>query len=97
MEKTEKDDCLSQTTTITNTLGIHARPAAKISQIAETAKQNIWLSTGKSKVDAGSIIDILTLGACQGTKIVIEAETFEDIKILKSICTLIESGFGEVK
>ncbi|MCP3899983.1 MAG: HPr family phosphocarrier protein [Desulfobacteraceae bacterium] len=97
MGKTEKKDILSHTTIIQNILGIHARPAAKIAQIVEDAKQNVWISTEANKVDAGSIIDILTLGASKGTEVVIEIETFEDIDILKLLINLIESRFGEVK
>jgi phosphocarrier protein len=97
MEKKEKKDSLSCTVTIQNSFGIHARPAAKIAQIAENSKQSVWISTQHDKVDAGSIIDILTLGASFGTKVIIEIETPEDIDILKSISSLIESRFGEVK
>jgi phosphocarrier protein HPr len=93
----EKKTNLSHTTIIKNTLGIHARPAAKISQIVENAKQSVWISTKNNKVDAGSIIDILSLGASLGTTVVIEIETSEDIDILKSISNLIDSLFGEGK
>ncbi len=95
--KKEKKDNLSHKTIIKNTLGIHARPAAKIAELVENAKQNVWISTELDRVDAGSIIDILTLGAAKGTMVMIEIETLEDIDILKSISSLIESRFGEVK
>ncbi len=97
MIKKEKKDSLSHKTIIKNILGIHARPAAKIAQIAENAKQNVWISTELNRVDAGSIIDILTLGASKGTMVVIEIENPDDIDILNSISDLIESRFGEVK
>ena len=94
-EKIEKKESLSHKITIKNLLGIHARPAAKIAEIVKKAKQNVWLSTQDSKVDASSIIDILTLGGCMGTKILVQVETSEDIGILKMICDLFESRFGE--
>ncbi|MCK5313364.1 MAG: HPr family phosphocarrier protein [Desulfobacteraceae bacterium] len=94
-EKIKKKESLSHNITIKNLLGIHARPAAKIAEIVKKAKQNVWLSTQDSKVDAGSIIDILSLGGCMGTKILVEIETHEDIDILKMICDLFESRFGE--
>ncbi|MCK5543414.1 MAG: HPr family phosphocarrier protein [Desulfobacterales bacterium] len=97
MEKIQKKESLSNTTIIKNILGIHARPAAKIAEIVKNAKQSVWISNQNYKVDAGSIIDILSLGACQGTKVAVEVETPEDIVILKKLCNLIESRFGEEK
>ena len=97
MGKIEKKENLSSTITIKNILGIHARPAAKIAEIVKNAKQNVWISTQNNKVDAESIIDILSLGAAQGTKIVIEVEIHEDIAILTKLYNLIESRFGEEK
>ncbi len=95
MEKKEKKESLSLKITIKNILGIHARPAAKIAEIVKNAKKNVWLSTQNNKVDAGSIIDILTLGGFMGTEILIEVETSEDIGILEKLYNLFESKFGE--
>ena len=97
MEHKKKKDNLSRRIKINNLLGIHARPAAKIAKIATDAKQNVWLSKNSNKVDAKSIIDILSLGAPKGTNIIIEIETLGDIKILNSLFGIIESGFGEEK
>jgi phosphocarrier protein HPr len=95
MEKIKKKESLSRKTIIQNLLGIHARPAAKIAEIVKDAKKDVWLSTKNNKVDAGSIIDILSLGGSKGTEISIEVETDEDISILQKVCKLIESRFGE--
>jgi len=95
MEKLEKNITLSRKITIKNLLGIHARPAAKIAEVVKKAKQDVWLSTLHNKVDAGSIIDILTLGGSMGTEILINVETPEDINILTELCDLFESKFGE--
>lgn len=91
----EKKESLSLKIKINNKLGIHARPAAKIAEVAKNAKKNVWLSTQDNKIDAGSIIDILTLGGCKGTEILIEVETPEDMVILNKIYNLFESKFGE--
>jgi phosphocarrier protein HPr len=87
---------LSHDTRVINDLGMHARPAAKIAQMALDAKKNIWLSDGKSRVDASSIIDILTLCAANGVKIHIQAESCEDIEVVKKIKQFFDDGFGEL-
>ncbi|MGB5156918.1 HPr family phosphocarrier protein [Desulfobacterium sp. N47] len=86
---------LLKNVTIINELGLHARAAAKIVNIAAKAKQKIWIINDKEKIDASSIIDILTLGYTKGTRITFEAENETDIDILNHIIILVENGFGE--
>lgn len=86
---------LQKELTIINDLGLHARPAAGIAKIALTAKSPVWLVRDDEKVDATSIIDILTLACEKGTRITLIAEDPGDIHVLNEISTLIESGFGE--
>ena len=81
---------------VKNELGMHARPASKIAQMAERAQSDVWLCVNSTKVDAASIIDILTLCAVKGTKIVIEIENQEDIRILDEMVDFFETGFGEL-
>lgn len=75
---------------------MHARPAARIAQMAMNAEKNIWLSDGNTQVDASSIIDILTLCAKKGTHIHIQAESREDATILEQIKAFFDNGFGEL-
>lgn len=75
---------------------MHARPASKIAQMVDSAHSDVWLCADSTKVDAASIIDILTLCAVKGTKIVIEIENQEDMMILEQILDFFESGFGEI-
>jgi len=86
----------SQPTIVINKFGMHARPAAKIAQMAMEGFGNIWLSTGSSGVDASSIIDILTLGAERGSKILIQAESDRDREIVGEIKAFFDIGFGEL-
>ncbi|MCP3872223.1 MAG: HPr family phosphocarrier protein [Desulfobacteraceae bacterium] len=83
-------------TLVINELGMHARPASKIAQIAEAAQFDVWLCVDSTKVDATSIIDILTLCAVKGTQVVIEIENQKDIIILDQITEFFEIGFGEL-
>ncbi|MBC8440293.1 MAG: HPr family phosphocarrier protein [Deltaproteobacteria bacterium] len=76
---------------------MHARPASKIAQMVDSAQSGVWLCANSTKVDAASIIDILTLCAVKGTKIVIEIENQEDMMILERIFDFFEAGFGEIE
>ena len=86
---------LYRTTTIINDLGLHARAAARIAEIAGNAAANIWLMKDDQKADASSIVDILTLACEKGTIITIHIENKSDFSILQAIMELVESGFGE--
>ncbi|MCF8093450.1 MAG: HPr family phosphocarrier protein [Desulfotignum sp.] len=87
---------LSCNTIVLNQLGMHARPAAKIAQMAMDSESTIWLSDGNSRVDASSIIDILTLCATKGSRVHIQAESFQDAAIIDKIKAFFENGFGEL-
>lgn len=86
---------LSRTVTIVNALGLHARSAARIATIAGKASGSVWIESGEARVDAGSVIDILTLGCAQGTRVRVVIETPVDSNTLEDIVSLIQSGFGE--
>ncbi|WP_413869530.1 HPr family phosphocarrier protein [Desulfobacula sp.] len=87
---------IARKTSVKNELGMHARPASKIAQIVGSAHSDVWLCANSTKVDAASIIDILTLCAVKGTKIVIEIENQKDEMILDQIFDFFEAGFGEI-
>jgi phosphocarrier protein len=80
---------------IRNELGLHARSAAQIAGIVQNARAAVWIKRGNDKVDASSIMDILTLVCEKGTSISIIAEDPSDIDILNAVVDLVNSGFGE--
>ena len=86
---------LSKNTIIKNDLGLHARPAAKIAKLAQTAKSKVWIIKGHEKVDASSIMDILTLACLKGTLVTLEIDDKSDMDILDTITDLIERNFEE--
>jgi phosphocarrier protein len=86
---------LSRKATIINELGLHARAAAKIAALAQQAESKIWILKDDEKVDASSILDVLTLVCPQGSKITLTAEERSDIEILDSITEMVKRGFGE--
>ncbi|MFH1985837.1 MAG: HPr family phosphocarrier protein [Pseudomonadota bacterium] len=86
---------LSRTVTIVNALGLHARSAARVATIAGKASGSVWIESGKERVDASSIIDMLSLGCAQGTRVQVVIEATDDSGVLEDIVSLIQSGFGE--
>lgn len=89
------DSNLHRPVTIVNDLGLHARSAAKIAEVAQNAKHKVWIVRDAESVDAASIIDLLTLGCIKGTEIVVRVENPDDRAILNKIIDLVEAGFGE--
>ncbi len=86
---------LSKDVVIINELGLHARSAAGIAKLAQNANSKVWLIRGKERVDASSIIDILSLACPKGSKITLEINEESDIAILNEIIELVKKGFGE--
>lgn len=86
---------LSKDATIINELGIHARAAAKITEIAKKAGSHVWIIKNGEKVDASGILEILMLECAKDAKVTVTIDHPEDIDVLNSIIDLIQTGFGE--
>ena len=86
---------LSREVVIVNELGLHARSASKIAELAQNSKAAVWVKKDAEKADASSIVDILTLACEKGSKITLIIEDNADRPILEDIADLIETGFGE--
>lgn len=95
IQMADKDQLLYQDLEIVNELGLHARSAAKLAKTAQQADKGVWLQSGEEEVDAKQIIDILTLGACQGDQVRVRIDAETDLEILDQIAELFKSGFGE--
>ena len=92
---TETSSPYTRQVTIVNELGLHARSAARIAQIAREARSRVWIKKGDNVVDASEVIDILTLACGKGTVINLEIEDGVDQKVVDRIADLVEMGFGE--
>lgn len=82
---------------IKNKLGLHARAAAKLSHLANSFKAEIFLIYNDSKVNAKSLLGILTLGAGVGNKILVEFEGMDEEDAARAIIELFERKFDEEK
>ncbi len=63
-----------RTVKITNPAGLHARPSAGVAQAVRRFQSKVQIRAGDQVVDAGSILELLTLGAKQGTTLVLTAK-----------------------
>jgi phosphocarrier protein len=84
-----------QMVTIINRAGIHARPAAVLVQSAKDFSSNIYFEKGKDRINAKSIMGILTLAATYGTEIKIIAEGEDEEQAVQAMVRLFESKFEE--
>ena len=87
---------LSRDVIVINELGVHARSAARIAEIARKANYNVWIIKNEKNVDASSILDILTLECTKGSKITLKIDDQSDLDILNDIAWQFEIGFGEL-
>ena len=81
--------------TISNRAGIHARPAALVVQITKNFTSNIYFEKDTDRINAKSIMGIITLGASYGTKIKIIAEGQDEQDAVDALVKLFESKFEE--
>ncbi|MDR2747371.1 MAG: HPr family phosphocarrier protein [Treponema sp.] len=80
---------------VTNRAGIHARPAALIVQTVKNFKCSIYISRGNDKINAKSIMGVITLGASYGTELTISAEGEDEISAVETLIGLFQSKFEE--
>ena len=81
--------------TITNPLGLHARPAAQIVRLANSFDSEIWLEKDGMQVNGKSIMGVMMLAAEQGSTIRVRADGTDADRALDAICGLVSDGFGE--
>jgi len=86
---------LITTIKIINKLGLHARASAKLTQVANQFKSDIWIEKNNKKVNAKSIMGVMMLAASQGSDITITTEGSDEQDALNSIIALINDYFGE--
>lgn len=70
---------------VTNPAGLHARPCAAIAQTVGRFKSKVQIDNRAESVDAGSILELLTLGASQGTELVLTAKGPDAEQVLDAV------------
>ena len=80
---------------VENQVGLHARPATFFIQKANEFKSSIWVEKGERRVNAKSLLGVLSLGIVGGTSIRIIADGSDEQQAVESLIKLVESGFAE--
>ena len=86
---------VTRTVIIQNTLGVHARAAARFVHAASAFAARVTVARGERIVDGKSILGILLLAAARGTDIAITADGPDEADALDALCALVDGGFGE--
>ncbi len=80
---------------IVNKLGLHARPSARLTQLASGFACSVHLTKNGRRVNAKSIMGVMMLAAARGSTVTIETEGEDEAAALEALAGLVESGFGE--
>ena len=81
--------------TVENQVGLHARPATFFIQKANEFKSSIWVEKEERRVNAKSLLGVLSLGIVGGTTIRIIADGADEQAGGEGLTELVNSGFSE--
>jgi len=80
---------------VQNQVGLHARPATFFIQKANEYKSSIWVEKEERRVNAKSLLGVLSLGIVGGTGIKVIADGPDEQQAVEGLVKLVESGFTE--
>ncbi len=80
---------------INNQVGLHARPATFFIQKANEFKSSIWVEKDERRVNAKSLLGVLSLGIIKGTAVTIIADGVDEEAAISTLAELIDSDFSE--
>ena len=86
---------LSRTITVQNQVGLHARPATFFIQKSNEFKSSIWIQKDERKVNAKSLLGVLSLGITKGTEIEIITDGIDEEEAINALEALIDSNFSD--
>ena len=85
----------SKEVVVQNQVGLHARPATFFIQKANEFKSSVWVEKDERKVNAKSLLGVLSLGITKGTSINIIADGTDEKEAVEVLVRLIASNFTE--
>jgi phosphocarrier protein HPr len=86
---------IEETVTITNKVGLHARPATLFVQTAALFSASVRARCGPRAADAKRILEVLQLGAAQGATLTISADGADASEAVSALVALVQNNFGE--
>lgn len=88
-------EALRASVEVPNRLGLHARAAAKLVNLANRYESHIEVIKGSQTVDAKSIMGVLLLCGHQGAELTFSARGVDAEAAIVALCALVDGGFGE--
>ncbi|MBQ2766732.1 MAG: HPr family phosphocarrier protein [Clostridia bacterium] len=86
---------ISRNVQITNNVGLHARPATFFIQKANSYRSSIWVEKDDRRVNAKSLLGVLSLGIVKGMTITLIADGPDEADALEGLSVLVNTGFNE--
>ena len=80
---------------VTNQVGLYARPATFFIQKANEFKSSIWIEKDERRVNAKSLLGVLSLGIVKGTTVTLVADGADEQEAIDTLTALINSDFSE--
>jgi len=86
---------VSKEVVVNNQVGLHARPATFFIQKANEFKSSIWVEKEERRVNAKSLLGVLSLGIVKGTAVTLIAEGVDESAAVAALAELVDSNFAE--
>ena len=86
---------ISKNVTIQNNVGLHARPATFFIQKANTYQSSVWVEKEDRRVNAKSLLGVLSLGITKGMTVTLIADGSDEKEAIDGLTELIDTNFGE--
>ena len=86
---------VSKNATVNNEVGLHARPATFFIQKANSYKSSIWVEKEDRRVNAKSLLGVLSLGITKDMTITLIADGADEVEALNGIEDLVVNGFND--
>ncbi|MGM9538841.1 MAG: HPr family phosphocarrier protein [Candidatus Onthomonas sp.] len=80
---------------VNNQVGLYARPATFFIQKANEFKSSIWMEKDERRVNAKSLLGVLSLGVVQGTEITLIADGVDEAEAIDSLVALLADGLNQ--
>ncbi len=86
---------LSKEVVVQNQVGLHARPATFFIQKCNEFKSSVWVEKNDRRVNAKSLLGVLSLGIAKGSQITIITDGADEAEALETLAALIGSNMDE--
>ena len=86
---------ISKAIVVQNPVGLHARPATFFIQKSNEFKSSIWVEKDARKVNAKSLLGVLSLGITKGTEVTVHADGADGKEAVIALEALVQSDFSE--